>query len=374
MKTLLREYIRAVLLEDDGGGDFGGGDYGGVIGGGLAGYTGVGMDIVSGDIIDKTLFKGWRDLFKTATSATKSLTASGIAVIKTALSTAINTIIPWYREDYKKIFQQHRDAQEKIRREHAATYNSVKQALGDNDDFLVSAMFYAPDKFFNTTLSNPSTFVASVGAIKAPDAIASMWDTLSGGGMLGKAIESFYGGEKLPKVKKVLQKTLSKDVYSTLFGQSAVPNDFRENHQRNNNHLFEADESNTKELKIALNILTNPNIVKMILSSTATKEFVKKQRLLFKETFQKILKTIKTAMTANTLEDFSRITGEKFEVASSELPQDQQRKLLDDIKKAIKKTYTDALTVEAKHLAQVVGTENDLTKDYVRLIKEIESA
>lgn len=366
MKTLLREYIKAILLEDDGGGD-----YGGVIGGGLAGY-GMGMDIVSNDLIDKTLFKGWRDLFKTATSATKSLTASGIAVIKTALSTAINTIIPWYKEDYKKIFQQHKDTQEKIRREHAKTYESVKAALGENDDFLVSAMFYAPDKFFNTTLSNPSTFVASVGAIKAPDAIASMWDTLSGGGMLGRAIESFYGGEKLPKVKSALQKSLSKGVYGAIFGQSAVPSDFREWKTNERFPLFE--ENATKEQQIALKILTNPNIVKYILSSNETRQFIKQQREAFRATAEKILKTIKTAMSANSLEDFSRITGEKFEIATDEIPQQEQKKLLDDIKKTIKKIYVDALTLEAQHIAKVAGEDNDLFKAYAALIKEVNVA
>jgi hypothetical protein len=127
---LIREYIRNIILNEDDGGD-----YGGSIGGGLAGATGIGMDIVSNDVIDRTLFKGWRDLFKTATSATKSLTASAIGVTKMAFDTAVNTIIPWYKEDYKKIFAKHQEAQNRIRQQQAPVYNSIKHALSSNDDF-----------------------------------------------------------------------------------------------------------------------------------------------------------------------------------------------------------------------------------------------
>ena len=360
---LIREYIRNIILNEDDGGD-----YGGTIGGGLAGATGIGMDIVSNDVIDRTLFKGWRDLFKTATSAAKSLTASAICVTKMAFDTAVNTIIPWYKEDYKKIFAKHQEAQNRIRQQQAPVYNSIKQALSSNDDFLVSAMFYDPTQFFNTTLKNPSAFVTGVGIAKAPDALASIWDVLSGGGMLKQAIENFYAGKDLPKVKDSLKNSLSKNVYSSIFGNA----DFKESFIRKNYHqkLHEASEN---DAKLAIQVLTNPNIVKMVLNSSEVNKFIQAQQKVYNDTFQQIIKTVQEAMNAHSINDFANITKEQFEIPTDQMPQDDQRRLLEDIKKTIKKMYVDALSTEMAHVAKVAGDDNDLTKAYQKTINVIEA-
>jgi hypothetical protein len=229
-------------------------------------------------------------------------------------------------------------------------------------------MFYDPTQFFNTTLKNPSAFVTGVGITKAPDALASIWDVLSGGGMLKQAIESFYAGKDLPKVKDSLKNSLSKNIYSSIFGSA----DFKESFVRKNYHqkLHEASEN---DAKLAIQVLTNPNIVKMVLNSSEVNKFIQAQQKVYNDTFQQIIKTVQEAMNAHSINDFANITKEQFEIPTDQMPQDDQRRLLEDIKKTIKKMYVDALSAEMTHVAKVAGDDNDLTKAYQKTINVIEA-
>jgi hypothetical protein len=369
---LIREYVKQILIEDD----FGGGDAGagGAIGGGLAGYTGVGINIVSDDLITKTFISGWKDLFKTATAATKSLSASAIGTMKTALATVTDAIFPFYKAQYSNIFKQLHDTQDKIRKEHAPVYNSIKNALGENDDFLVSAALFSPDKFFATSIQNPSAFVTGVGIAKAPDAIAKMFDTLTGGGMLGKAIESQYAGDKLPKVKKVLQKTLSKDTYGMLFGTGmGVPSDFsaRELKQLVGFPLNEEEQANNQAM--AMKILMNPQIIRQVLNSDELKKLSRQTQQVTQETLDKIVKVVQQVSQVHNLNDYSRIVGKHFEVKQEELPTEEQNKLLEAIKQNVKKMYVEALTVEKNHIIKVTSNDAPLAQAYEKAIRAIET-
>jgi hypothetical protein len=368
---LIREYVKQILQEDDGGG----GDFSGAIGGGSAGFTGVGINIVSDDLITKTFISGWKDLFKTATSATKSLSASAIGTMKTALATVTDAIFPFYKAQYGNIFKQLHDTQDKIRKEHAPVYNSIKSALGENDDFITTAIMFSPARHFNTAITNPSAFVTGVGIAKAPDAVAKMFDTLTGGGMLGKSIENIYAGEKLPKVKKVLQKTLSKDTYGMLFGTgTGIPSDFsaRELKQLFGFPLNEAEEQ-ANDQQLALKVLFNPQIVRQVLNSDELKKLSKQTQQAVQETLDKIVKVVQQVSQVHNLNDYSRIVGKPFEVKQEELPTEEQNKLLEAIKQNVKKMYVEALTVEKNHIIKVTSNDAPLAQAYDKAIRAIET-
>jgi hypothetical protein len=366
---LIHEYVKQLLQEDDGGG----GDFSGAIGGGTAGFTGVGMQIVSDDLITKTFISGWKDLFKTGMAATKSLSASAIGTMKTALATVTDAIFPFYKAEYGKIFEQLHDTQDKIRKEHAPVYNSIKSALGENDDFIVSSLFFSPDKYFATAIQNPSAFVTGVGIAKAPDAIAKMFDTLTGGGMLGRAIENQYAGDKLPKVKKVLQKTLSKDTYGMLFGQANVPTDFSARELRQLTGIPLNEEDQTNDQAMAMKILMNPQIIRQILNSDELKKMSRQTQQTVQETLDKIVKVVQQVSQIHNLNDYSRIVGQPFEVKQEELPVEEQNKLLEAIKQNIKKMYIEALSVEKNHIIKVTSNDMPLALAYDKAIRAIET-
>lgn len=358
-----------ILKEDDGGGGFGSGDSGGY---GSFAYGGMGQggNVVSDDLLYKTFISGWIDLFKTAKSATKSIVASGLGTLKIALASTINAVLPWYKENYEGIFKELHASQQKIRQEYAPVYQSITRSLKENDDFLVSAFFYDPSHFFNTAITNPSAFVTAMGALKAPGAVADVFDTLTGGGMLGKILTNAYGGSKdWEAIKQKLNVVLGGNIMRKIFGVE-VESKFREGTV----FLFEEDTkeetSLSKDQELVIKLLLNPKIINAVVTSSDARTMMKKQQEIVNKSLEEIVKTVKSLLQMNDIQQIIRITGQKIDNVD-QLPNDQKKKLVEEIKSTVQKMYKTMLNAELQYLLKTVPANNGLAIAYSKALKEI---
>lgn len=391
-KSVLREYVRCVLSEDGGGGGGDGGFAGDGFGfGGTGGGMGGGMSI-GDDLIYKTFVKGWVDLFKTATSATKSMVGSARLVIKVAFDFVVDAVIPFYKARYQEHFENHRELQNQIRQEHAATYQSITQALASNDDFLVSAFMYDPSRFFDTTLSNPSAFVTAFSALNAPDAIGNTLEILSGG-MFGEIMQKVYssrgardkGGNRsdwdsiVNKMKGVLGNT----TIEKIFGQTSMPEARLYRGQRiiveeeKRDVRAKKPEKKGKEMSEeameVMRLMLNPQILQMVMQSKKVQEMMHDQREATDQTLGALVKDVQTIMKVSSIEDLETLTGKNFEVPNgAEIPAKAEQMIIQETQQSVKVMYSKMLKAELSHLLKTVPKENGLAQAYIKALKAIE--
>jgi hypothetical protein len=361
---------KRVMFEDDGGGAGWGGDMGGYGGFGMGGM-GSGGNIVSDQLIYKTFISGWVDLFKTAKSATKSIAASSIATLKIALASVVNAVIPWYKENYDAIFEQLKKSQQTIRQQHEPVYRSIVQSLLENDDFLVSAFFYDPKHFFNTAITNPSTFVTTMGALKAPGAVAETLDVLTGGGMLGKALKNTYGSSKdWTQIQTKLKTVLGSAVMSKLFGQMGETNLHSGDFLLLEETSDSKQDSLTKDQITVIKLLLNPEVIKQVLSSSEAKSLVTQQHVVVDKALAEVVKTVQQLQQTNDVQQIIKLTGKDIKDVDK-LSDEEKQKLVSEIKSTVQKLYVKMLSTELEHLAKYMPKNHALVQAYAKAIKAI---
>jgi len=159
---LLREYVKALLVEDDTGGA-GYGGYGGVGGGG-----GYGMGKAPGGSL-KSIFI---DPFIDAGKVIKASGTKAILRIKTlakvAIETVLTTMIPFLQSNYTAIFANEKEALKKLREKYKDAFAAVDKAYG-GDAMLVSFML------------SPEAWVGGMFAKKSPELVMEILGTLAVG-------------------------------------------------------------------------------------------------------------------------------------------------------------------------------------------------
>ena len=388
-KIILVEYINHILREDGDGGGAGDG-FGGFGGFGGYGDGGFGMGggmSVNDDVVYKTFVKGWVDLFKTATSATKSIAASSRMLVQIAFDFVVDAVIPFYKARYGEIFQKHQQMQNQIRQEYQSTYQSITQALASNDDFLVSAFMYDPSKFFKTTLSNPSAFVTTFSAINAPDAISNTLDVLSGG-MFGEILEKVYKEKNtsknsqsdwnniVHKFKNVLGSRTVEKIFNSA-NESKIYRKFVIVEDEHSNKPEKKGEQISDDAMDVMRIMLNPKVLAYILQGKKVQDMVRAQRKITEETLSSIVGVVQNLMTIKTIEQLESIVGKHIEIPNEELAkgkisQNVQSKLIQETQTSVKSMYVKMLKTELSHLLKTVPKEHKLAQAYFKAIKTIE--
>jgi len=155
---LLKEYV-CLIVEEDGGGDYGG--YGGM--GGIPAGTWGYMDY--GGPLSDIFVKPFVNVFNIAKAGVKEISIRLKTALRVALEVALTTIIPWMDTDYKRIFNNQREALKKFKQEHAELFK--QNLLGfSNDAKLVAFML------------NPGIYITAGLVRKSPDVAARMVDTV----------------------------------------------------------------------------------------------------------------------------------------------------------------------------------------------------
>ena len=160
-EKLLREYVRNVLNEENGGD---GGDFGGGMGMGM-----YGMSFASQQDMYKGLIQPFVDIFKTAAGGMKQVSLKGQKLLRTTFETVATTLIPVLSSDYKGIFDKYEEKLNKVREQYKEVYDANWTALTDSD-VMLAAFCYAP-----------SAMITQWALRKAPIPVMNTIDALSGG-------------------------------------------------------------------------------------------------------------------------------------------------------------------------------------------------
>lgn len=134
---LLREYVRHILNEDDGGA------IAGDLMSGAVDAMPYGMSYGSGSDLYKVFVEPFVDVFRVAKGKTKELSVKAQTLGKTALKYAATSIMPSIADDYERIFADEKKKLEKIKREYKPVYDRVWEAFA-HEDLKVLAFFYDP--------------------------------------------------------------------------------------------------------------------------------------------------------------------------------------------------------------------------------------
>jgi hypothetical protein len=154
-QRILREYVRSVLAEDDGGG----GDYGGYgFDFGMMGDSPYGMSW-GGPGLFKQLVQPFADVFTTGKAALENIAARTRTLAKVSYEAVATTLIPILSSDYDKIFKEERAQLDKIEEKYSEVFERTAQALG-NDDALISAFALNPALVLTKTLFQKAPQVA----------------------------------------------------------------------------------------------------------------------------------------------------------------------------------------------------------------------
>ena len=157
-QRLLREYIRKIIVENDGSFAI---DTGG-LGMGPNGSWGA-----SPDTLFNVFVQPFADVVKTVKSEALITTAKIRTVLNVALVASLTTLLPIFKSNYSEIFKKEEQDISKIKSKYKDVYERTNKALGG--DAAVAAFFYSP-----------AAYLTFEFARKTPKAAFKLLNTLAG--------------------------------------------------------------------------------------------------------------------------------------------------------------------------------------------------
>jgi hypothetical protein len=133
---LLREYVRVIISEDDGG-DAAADMMAGAVDASPYGMSGGG----NGKSVFKAFAEPFTDVFKVGLGKTKELAVKTQTLAKVAFETIVTTLIPFFSDEYAKIFANEKKKIANIRQEYGEVYNRLWETFGHNDLKLLAFMY-----------------------------------------------------------------------------------------------------------------------------------------------------------------------------------------------------------------------------------------
>lgn len=356
-ETLLREYVRSILSEEDGdGGNPAAGGAGDI---GLGAGSPYGISFGSGDDLVSTFITPFTDVFKTALGQTKEITKRARTVLWVGLQTLLTTLIPIYGYDYADVFDKEKDDIKKIREKYADVYDRTDKALASSDAALLAFM------------ACPAAVIGAKGAAATPKAAKGLLSVMTGG----------LSDEVLAKV----QTDAAKAGRTVLGDDENVSSPSKSNsgpRGRFEGQLREVDDEKPTLDKI----LRNKKFLDKVLSSPKAQEMQRAAQEVYKRTLQETYNNAETLLKKmNTVEELEKqakgkIKGDmKAKVDEvKKLPPGEKKKaeamLVSGVRKAMKDFYVKNLTDHVRKVIEAgVPADAQYVKDYKTTIQKIKS-
>lgn len=325
---LLREYVRGLLAEDDGGD--------------------VAMDLMAGAVDaapygmsygGKSLFSVFVDPFvdaaKVTLGKTKELAVRTKTLAKVILETVLTTIIPFLTDDYAEIFATEKKQLKEVQSQYKEAYERV-MAVFDHHDL---------------------------------KALAFMYDPLAAGAML-----TYFGGKAGLKGALGLADVLSGGWLSHNFGGEAP--------RKKPRYKYASGPGGVEESVQRLDEKVTIDAVKQALEQPQAKEIRDAVQRIVKGSLQEVLKEATTILSAKSIEDVVKLSKGKISqdvlTKLGQIPQDERQKLeqvtLQTIKKASKEFFVKNLEGQVKKALEAgVPQSSGYVRDYSRVINKIKS-
>lgn len=163
---LLREYVKEIITEDDGGA------VAADLMGGAVDSMPYGMSY-GGKSAASIFVEPFTDVFKVAAGKTKELGVRAQTLAKVAFEALVTSLIPIFSDDYAKIFADEKKKLENIKREYQGVYDAVWETF-DRSDLKMLAFMYDPFAA-GAMLTYFGGKAGASTAIEAVDALTGGW-------------------------------------------------------------------------------------------------------------------------------------------------------------------------------------------------------
>lgn len=330
-RVLLRECVKAILSEDDGG--FGGGMMG--IGGG--GDLGYGMHFGSGEDMYKIFVKPFVDVVQVTAGKSKEASQKLQTLLHVAFETIATTLIPVLSSDYKEIFAKEEERINKIKGEYTDVYKATRDAF-KNHDFLCSAFFY-----------NPTAFLTTAFVEHAPAAALNMMSVLSGGTI----------DKELMGIKKQFSGGGGKK-------HEAV--------------MREDEEGQPSKLSQFSQALTSKELMGKLSQSPVVQKMEHEGMQAVRQTLSDVYKHAKGVLSARSLEDLQKVAKkpipgmDKLAQIPQEARQGSEQQILKGVKDSMKSFYVKSLEAQVKQYVDAGTPANHpYVADYQKVINKIKA-
>ena len=343
---ILREYVRTVLREDDGG--FGGGM------GGSEAMGAYGVHYASGGQLYDIFVKPFVDVATVATGKTKEMSQRVQTMGKVAFETVATTLLPWLSSDYEEIFKKESEELDKIRSEYGDVYAATWDAFKNKDVALTAFFCY------------PGAVLTGFLAKKAPEVALKMLSVISGGemdGVVGKIKKAFGGGSGKSKGGG----TFSSPGGDKTPWMESILREAGEDKQKN------------KKQKLA-DIVTNEKLVKKALNSPKAQRMQKEAQAAMQNTLQQVFERAQAVVTSKSLEELQKKIGkplkglDKLKQAKPEERASAEKQLLDSLRKSMKEFYAKSLEGQVKDAVEAgIPKDSGFVTAYSEVIRKIRS-
>jgi hypothetical protein len=362
---LLREYVRAVIVESEGGGE-GGGEYGHGPGSGYGDLYAVNMGMNPyganfgsyGDLYN-VFVKPFVDVVDTAVGKTKELSQKAQTLVKVAFETVATTLIPVFSDSYKEIFAKEKKHMDAIKKEYKAVYQSNFDAFRDNDVFW-TAFCYAPAAVMTLALVR-----------RTPGKARRIISALSGGTLdpwLTRVFTRFEPTRDPPHTG--LDYKGSEPSFGGGgggYGGDMGPMEgvIREDDDK---------KKKRKSSKDLAQVLTDRRVIERLQQSPVTAGLQQATQTAVKETLASVYEQAQAVMHSKTLQELQQKTGKQAKGAEklAQLPPAEKQKaeqaILATLRKAMKEFYAQNLEAQVKK-AQEAGVPDD--SPYVQAYNDV---
>jgi hypothetical protein len=341
--ALLREYVRQVLVEDDGGA------YGSLMSAGMESMP-FGVAYGSQKDLYNIFVKPFTDVAATAAGKTKELSQKAQTVLKVGFEALATTLIPVLSDDYGKIFAKEKQELDKIKAEYSDVYKANWDAFKDND-VVCAAFFYAP-----------GAVLASAMAAKTPAVTAKLLSILSGGkldGFLSKLSKKF-GHSSSPS---------SSEKGSS--GKGEGPGWYFESIIR------EVGEEQGSQVG---KILTNKKVVDAAMNSTKAQQLQKATQTAVKAGLTQVYEKAKAVLQAKNIQDLQNKLGTPLKGTENlkQVPQEEQQQAFAQVmsaaKQSIKSFYVKNLEAQVKSATDAgIPSDSPFVHDVSSVIAKIKA-
>lgn len=339
-EKLLKEYVKSIITEDDGGFGGFGGDMGGMYG----------MDFTGGDQsrLAKVFITPFTDVLKTAAGKGKEISTKAQTVAKVAFEALATTLIPVLASDYNSIFADEKQQIEKLRSQYKDVYDRTWTAIKDND-VLSAAFMYAPAAMITATVAR-----------KAPVPVLDTISILSGG-----KLDGFVS-----KVKKKLQLGDEKKMDDKDSGS------FEEAFIAVGGTLI-LEKSKKKQADVG-KILTQKGVVSALQSSPIVQRMQASGQAAIRGTLEKLFDRMRDIQSAKSVQELGSKLGkqipgvEKLQQIPEQERAQMEQALLQSAKEGAKKLYISQLQATVQGAVKAgVPEDHPMVRDYQTAIAKI---
>jgi|SRR5579863_4002332 len=359
---LLREYIREVLKEDQGGGGGDGGTYYDLA---MADATQNpwGVSFGSGEQLFNIFVKPFTDVVQTAMGKTKELSQKAQTLTKVAFETVATTLIPILTDSYNEIFAKDKERMQKIRQQYGDVYKANWDAFKDNDVQLVGFLY------------DPARYILGKLLKKSPGVAMDLISTVTGGtidGWLDKVKEEYgIGGDE--EVATGLDVGGGKKKKKNI--EDLIPGGYGGGYDMGGMGMESVMREDGGKAKPTLEqLLSNPKVVQAINGSKLARQMKQQGEAAVREPLQQVFKQAQAVLKANSLQDLQQKLGkplkgmEKLQQVEPNARQAAEQTMLAGVKKSMKAFYIKSLEQQAKKLEG-----SPAVKDYQSVIGKIKS-